>query len=323
MAIEIVNNSYVARFASASKKVSGLTRKAGNEIIWLAQNPNKLSVDRMKELGRNGEQWLRTINQQANPDLEDLERRFADTMRWHQDPSGVMVGYTSETPVAAVVFPVHSLATLYHPRRSDILPTTFASQALFVPTTHTLDKPVEAQYPSEGYKDTQTMLPFKPHSEEESPQFGGLFIDNQNHQLNVLTWEQTLERTSSPLLPWQILMAANMYMDSDNQEVVCNRPNLCDLFEVYNCIGTLREGQSSQYFTLNSHNFSFRKMLTGRNITLPTPSRQVTVWEMAALGNVIARKFKAKSWRQGYGEYSGGGTYFGITSKRYHLLINS
>lgn len=321
MIVELGGNSYVSRFVNAGKSVSRLAYKASKEVVQITQKPQELTPDRIKELGRNGEQWLRTINRQVDSDMENLERKFSDSLHWYHDSSGAEIGYTANAPIAVVVFPIGSSVFFYHPHRSDPIPSPSHSRALFVPTTHTLVERTEDQYPSEGYRDNITTIPFKPHM-EDSPQFGSFLINNEEHTLRVLNWSQTMEELTHPPTSLEILMAANMYIDSDNQEIVCNRPNLRDHFEIYNCLGVMEGKISRRYFTLNSHNFSYRKILEERGIKPLVNSRKVTVWEMAALSNVVTKKFGAKFWKQGYGEYNGGGTYFDIKSKRYHLLID-
>lgn len=323
MSVETVDISYVGRFAQVSARTMSLVRKSSNEIVRLAKNPQELTPARIVELKRNGEQWLRTLGTTVDTDIERLEQRFADSLHWHQDFSGISIGYTLETPITVVVFPFDSSVFFYHPNRPDSIPSPAKSRAIFIPTTHTLVDPVSQQYPSEGYCDIDTKLPFTSHSKEETPQFGGFLVNNQTRELEVLDFSQTMDESTRTMKQEEVLFATNMYMDSNNQETVCNRPNLTELFEVYNCLGIIYGEHHNRYFTLNSHNFSYKKMLEDRGITPPIKSRKVSVWEMAALSNVVTRAVGGQSWKEGYGEYSQGGTYFDIKSNRYHLMIAS
>lgn len=232
----------------------------------------------------------------------------------------LLFAVSQKVPLSAVVFPDQSRIMYLYPGYTewDGLPRNKARIA--GPTYKYSHLRSLGYYPSEGYADSNGVaIPFAQRNLASQIQHGGILVDNRGLQVDILNYDSLRKHSGHSLSQDEILMEANWYMDSGNQDKVVSRRNLQER-RPYNCIGVFyfNDGKR-QYFTLNFEDHTSRTVRSRLSLEY-LPVRYSTMKEIAAMSNVLADMLEARSWALAGLEYNSGGTQ--IDSKWHSFAFN-
>lgn len=289
--------------AIKAKNVGILAKKVIEE---LEQPRQLLNLKRAVELFRGGVAHLNGIAQPISDDTIKVQAELENNLHitWI---NGDACYVADNMPIEAVVFSPGFRVFYYHTSREDHRSMPEDTVRWYItPPTRMFGPTNDRVLPELGFQDNEGIkVEFQEKSGKQFESFGGFFIDNEKGLLIPLNYYELSSMKSSNLDQNQVLMAANWYIDSDNQSDVAQyETGLGD----FNGIGQLINSKtaSSYIFALNSGGPSNSQMRV--RLGLPSITRYpISKRTVAAMCNLMAQKYNCDSWKICGLEYTGGG----------------
>lgn len=284
-----------------------ITDLAGKVVEELGNPRQFIDPVRRTLLWEHGKRYLRSFFKRIDINTELIADNITQSLNCYQDDSGLLGFFSPKTSAFAVVLPKHTQLKYF--RHGSVKADDNPKLVIAGPTT---DFAVYAS--SEGYRDSEGFsVPFAERKENSWVQHGGIFIRGDEGTPRIMDYSQFVLERDKPLSGGEIAMEANWYMDSENQQRVASRRNL-RVPKPYNCIGILvsEEGER-RFFTINNDLSSRVSMKTRFGIEHDNNDySNITMREIAAFSNVLAKRLSAERWAIVGLEYNGGGTYSGL-----------
>lgn len=300
-AAEIVNIQPLPSMTpSVAREAATLCSKVVGELVDPAQ---LLSAHRLGQLISNGTAHLRGLTRPVSQDTAAIEARVAKNNHVYGTTDGLKLFISQELSLAIAIFPE---ATAFDYSRPDQPPQKIPGSKIgIVPTTF------RGGYPSMGYKDdTGVVAPFVRRDQASQAQHGGLRHLSTDRKLEVLNYQEMMQLSHQQLRFDEILIQSDWYMDSDNQDEVVGRANLQER-RPYNGIGAFVDGIAGhEIFTVNNEYDSIKSLLRACGVDISVPKSTVTIREIAAFCNVVAKVVGRERWKLAGTEFTNGGSYW-------------
>ena len=262
---------------------------------------------RLDDLLHKGAGQLRSIIEPTSDNTDEIEQRIAAHLqnRIVRDDDLYL---TPGIRIGAIVFNRDTKIRYCHWTRLDReVPVGMEEKWRMSSFTERIGDKINFRYPELGYKDSKGIINAFQKKRGPNQSLGGVKINNELGSLKILNYPELVSAAEQELNPEEVLIMANWYMDSDNQNTVSK---LETGTAPLNGMGVLQNFQTGGevFFSINCEYESHAWMKSiFHDQTIKTASAKKRT--IAAMCNLLTKIYGCDSWRIFGVDYTGGGTY--------------
>lgn len=278
------------------------------KVIGELRNPAQfLDAARRQELMSNGRSQLGALVQPISDSTLLTEESISKDLIV-RDIGEDRCLVSRSVPIAAVVFSPDTRIRFFHKMRDDRA-TPDDLQIKWRITAPTREKRIgiNEDYPELGYRDNSGSKNKFQQRKNKSQSMGGMLVNNKTGRMEILTYDQLMGNANRQLAREEVLIMANWYMDSNNQNMVSD--NETDLVP-YNGVGILQNAQTSEsvYFAINSGGTTYNVIKGAIGEPVYDNVYPMSKREVAAMCNLLQKRYGFDSWKIAGVDYTAGGT---------------